>query len=1003
MMLSRTKCLSIALVLGIVGQSFGLSRPATASAPSTISSRPAAISPLSSPLGAPETLTPTATVSDTVSVPDATSTITESIAASPSVKTSHIDVQVDFDSKTVRNGQTVHGSLRAQWQGVKQADLAPSAPFTVEVVLPTGLEYVEGSSSGQYDPAQRRLSWDKVQLDGNGQAVLPFAAMISSTDAPQRLALQPSAVSTQAVRVTPQRSQLRVMQAAPAQKVSAKTGGTFQTASGHVRLDFSQDSFPGASIVITGDEGPLVAPSEIMPDAQPKAWKALANAARQQSFNADADQEQALDEDITRLSLADPLLKVDFYPSMIFSRPVTATFDLGTQIAQELAASGLTPVLQYAIETPFTSTYQVSPTLSIIITNTRRTFEELPSWYDPDTGRLTAFIGHFSTYEVNVSDLPKPWRLAPSLGEIDPLRGSYGYQYPIQVPAMQDGLAPQLDLRYSSSKGDADSTIEPFGHGWSIEIPKVMRKLRQTAEVTTISYPVEQGPDNGNCPHPVNNGWCWYVVGSYSTVSGYHLDYEDKFTLSFGGQDHYLVQKSTGSNEYVTLNYTPLRIYRCSNTLSCGSNAVSNSNASTEYWQVWIPDGVRYVFGTDTASEVRLNGTSPAATVTQAWYLKSVFAPYRDDPAPAVNRASVQYFYTQKTDAGGAYQTNLTRVEYGNRLRPDGTTVGAQYSVTLQYVDRTTRLSQPLTITVREEGNVTRQYQFGYDGHSGSDGNEAQNLSRIQEIAPNGATLPAVTFTYIYTQSRAFISQMSNGYGASAQLSYYFARGGFRMQTSQHTDTATNWKDYNYYIYYDEAITDTEHPTGYSPCFDWLVNDAFTGEPLCRVDGYDYSVYGTYRLLGYPVVEVQSRNPANPAEWLGVTKHYYKFETWRLGQEFRVRQEGGVSAIASAPSEPPLAESWVTQTKQLTTGMPMATGVMFGAASEKVEIPDVNHPERYKRTTYAYDPVAQGGTQYGQTTGVWEYDAANPGATLRLQLRHEYGDLDIGQDGGAAI
>jgi hypothetical protein len=245
------------------------------------------------------------------------------------VKTSHIDVQVDFDSKTVRSGQTMHGSLRAQWQGVKQADLAPTAPFTAEVVFPAGLDYVEGSSSGQYDPTQRRLFWHEVQLDDQGLAVLPFVAKVSGTDTPQRLALRPSAASAQAVRVTPQRSQLRVMQAAPAQKVSAKTGGTFQTASGHVRLDFSEDSFPGASIVITGDEGPLVAPSEIMPDAQPKAWKALANAARQQSFNAEADQAQILNEDITRLSLADPLLKVEFAPSIVFSRPVTATFDLG--------------------------------------------------------------------------------------------------------------------------------------------------------------------------------------------------------------------------------------------------------------------------------------------------------------------------------------------------------------------------------------------------------------------------------------------------------------------------------------------------------------------------------------------------------------------------------------------------------------------------------------------------------------------------------------------------
>jgi hypothetical protein len=102
-MLARTKCLSIALVFGIVSQSLGFSKPATASSPSAVSSRPAAISPLSSPLGAQETLTPTAT-SDTGSTPEATTIPTDSTVVAASGKTSHLAVQVDFETQTLCKG-----------------------------------------------------------------------------------------------------------------------------------------------------------------------------------------------------------------------------------------------------------------------------------------------------------------------------------------------------------------------------------------------------------------------------------------------------------------------------------------------------------------------------------------------------------------------------------------------------------------------------------------------------------------------------------------------------------------------------------------------------------------------------------------------------------------------------------------------------------------------------------------------------------------------------------
>jgi hypothetical protein len=107
---------------------------------------------------------------------------------------------------------------------------------------------------------------------------------------------------------------------------------------------------------------------------------------------------------------------------------------------------------------------------------------------------------------------------------------------------------------------------------------------------------------------------------------------------------------------------------------------------------------------------------------------------------------------------------------------------------------------------------------------------------------------------------------------------------------------------------------------------------------------------------------------------LGTVKHYYKFETWKLGQEFHTRHEGRISAVQFAPAELSVAESWVTQTLQITTGQP--AGVYFGATSEAIRYPDLRNPGFYQRTTYAYNPTLQGGTQYGQTTDSWEYDSA---------------------------
>ena len=261
-----------------------------------------------------------------------------------------VRLQVDFESKNARDAQKVNGVVRAV--RIDKNGIA-STPFTVALDLPLGLDYLPGSSTGQYDEAHRRLTWPDVTLDPGAQIMLPFQAIVNvqAPGAPTRLSMRPSAQGDDAAtRFLSRPTQLQVLRAMPGQRITVMDGGAVRTSNGRVQLAFDPYTIKTDSVVITADEYAAMPPSALMPDAPSLEWKTLAKTAYQDSFGSDP--EQSLDNDIQRLSLVDPLLKVDFYPSMVFSRPVTATFDLSGQVAAELAASGLAPILQSVIEEP---------------------------------------------------------------------------------------------------------------------------------------------------------------------------------------------------------------------------------------------------------------------------------------------------------------------------------------------------------------------------------------------------------------------------------------------------------------------------------------------------------------------------------------------------------------------------------------------------------------------------------------------------------------------------
>jgi len=61
-------------------------------------------------------------------------------------------------------------------------------------------------------------------------------------------------------------------------------------------------------------------------------------------------------------------------------------------------------------------------------------------------------------------------------GQADLFSGSFSMSAPIQVPPARRNLTPELELSYSSTRGDS-----PFGYGWDLPIGQIRRKVEKGA------------------------------------------------------------------------------------------------------------------------------------------------------------------------------------------------------------------------------------------------------------------------------------------------------------------------------------------------------------------------------------------------------------------------------------------------------------------------------------------------------------------------------------------
>ena len=99
---------------------------------------------------------------------------------------------------------------------------------------------------------------------------------------------------------------------------------------------------------------------------------------------------------------------------------------------------------------------------------------------DIETNTLTAWVSHFSLYDVNAQD----WEAArlPGMAAFQTagFTGAATYAFPIQVPAGPGGLQPSLALSYNSQVVDSangSTQASWVGMGWSLDTGYIQRNM----------------------------------------------------------------------------------------------------------------------------------------------------------------------------------------------------------------------------------------------------------------------------------------------------------------------------------------------------------------------------------------------------------------------------------------------------------------------------------------------------------------------------------------------
>jgi RHS repeat-associated protein len=629
-------------------------------------------------------------------------------------------------------------------------------------------------------------------------------------------------------------------------------------------------------------------------------------------------------------------------PDTKFDTPVTAVIEL----AGLLPEGAMEPQLMRQVIREVDVEQTDARGTKRVIKQTRVELEPvLGSTWNKETQRLEATLESFSTHSVIFSvpgGKPEPWKLRPSSGSVSQFSGSASFSYPIDVPKFPGAGAPGLSIRYSSSGGEDAYEIT---QGWGLDgVPMIQRGVK------LLKWQYQQ---------PLG------VFFQYFT-----LETDEFYRISVGGADYNLVYKSSanGADEYVPESYSPIRVYRCAFGTSCNGTNLPwlgtftdwAGNTSPHYWQAWLPDGTRYVFGTDASSTVLHRRRENNVWAYQAWYAKFVFDPVRDDPN--TNGAwSAQYFYTEQANqpdngmengqaswikgADWDKRTRLTQVRYGNRHSSNKEI----YRVELAFNNSWSGINDRLRSFTTYANNVPVKHVVIHPMAG------TPRIGGIQTYGLNSASqwaqLPATTFLYRDNNASPLLERINNGYGGSEIYKYS------QMSRQPPTGASVTWfQVYERELNDGNGVATTEHYSYVGPCYNDVGSACHFGRDTLYPDSRG-------NLMGY----AQSWKEVRPtgtgvASNLSAQRTEFHTDKQRLGQMAATRSfNADKTQVLSAQQRTVVSQAGGA------FGQPAAAWRSYVEHDDVFPYTDINYnanPVVYKRTTYAYDNLGNVISEY---------------------------------------
>ena len=375
---------------------------------------------------------------------------------------------------------------------------------------------------------------------------------------------------------------------------------------------------------------------------------------------------------------------------------------------------------------------------------------------------LTAQTRHFSGF--GLGDIPEEPDQAYIPGvqgfEVSLSSGAAQVSYPIRVPAGNAGLAPQLQLSYSSGTADGEAGFSPYnqgswvGWGWNLEMPSIAREKYLKCH-----------------PHCTPYGCDWCSDQEY-------YDGGDTFSLVLNGTSSDLVPVGN-TGYYRAADETFWKIYY---------------DRGNDTWTVWTKDGTRYTFA-EQARQGIYKGTmwDPGTfyqVETYQWFLTEV----RD-----THDNTISYTYTHEGETiDGWFNTTatyLSEIFYGGPdnhkyriefvLSPEGEDRQDlppwQYQSHALHKGHTAHMHRYLQeIRVYAGDQVVRRYALGHDYSLHSDNPAYANhvkltLRSITLYGADGSSLPPYTFSYDTdpdSPNRNRLVRACNGYGGCVAYTY---------------------------------------------------------------------------------------------------------------------------------------------------------------------------------------------------------------------------------------